>query len=320
MAVPFPDPFDGALADLRVTGSVLLHETYVAPWGIRIPPETELRRMLGLGPTKRVMPFHLVLAGAFELTTGVQPPQTVTTRQVAICPGGDAHLMQAGQVPRPTPFAAIMAGTYSGARPGEGPATTLLCGVFVVDSAPLNPLLAALPAVLTVPTAGTDANPLLAHAAEMLTIEVGRGGRGSFTASRMLEVFCAEAIAGYRRERGTDQSGWFRALADPKVGRAIEQLHREPARPWSVQTLAAAVALSPSRFAARFREVTGCSVMSYVAGWRMNLACRLLRDTEHGLADIAARVGYTDVTSFSRAFKALVGTSPTGWRAQGGTS
>lgn len=312
-----PDSFDDALADLRVTGSVLVHDTYAAPWAILIPPELQLRPMLGVGSAARIMPFHLVLEGGFELAQGHLPAQTVEAREVAICPGGEEHLMRSGRVGQPTPFADVMAGK----RPRQhsaaaaGPTTTLLCGVFVVSSAPLNPLLAALPSVLKVSTAGSNANPLLVHAAEMLAFEVARGCRASFTASRMLEVFCAEAIASYRRDRGAEQPGWFRALDDPKIGTALEHLHRQPGRPWTVEDLAETVALSPSRFAARFRETTGQSVMSYVAEWRMNVACRLLRETEGGLAEIAAGVGYTDVASFSRAFKALVGESPSSWRA-----
>ena len=78
--------------------------------------------------------------------------------------------------------------------------------------------------------------------------------------------------------------------------------------------LADTISMSPSRFAARFRQTTGQSVMSYVANWRMNVACRLLRETEGGLADIAQRVGYQDVAAFSRAFTTLRATSGVGFR------
>jgi AraC-like DNA-binding protein len=72
--------------------------------------------------------------------------------------------------------------------------------------------------------------------------------------------------------------------------------------------------MSPSRFAARFRMAMGQSVMSYVSQWRMNLACRLLREEDMGLADLAARVGYDDTAAFSRAFKSHLGSSPAQWR------
>lgn len=311
-------PFDDALADLRVSGSVLVHETYAAPWAIRIPPQDVLRSMLGVGASTRVMPFHLVLDGAFELTQGRMTPLAVTAREVAICPDGAEHLMSSGRVRRATPFAEIMAAVRPDAQAitATGPRTTLLCGVFLLANAPLNPLLGSLPPVLKVQTAGNRDSPQLVHAADMLALEVARGSRGSFTASRLLEVFCAEAIAGYRRGAGAERPGWFMGLADQKIGRALEQLHRDPGRPWSVEALASTVTMSPSRFAARFRETTGESVMAYVARWRMNTACRQLHETDDGLAEISQRVGYTDVAAFSRAFKAMVGESPSQWRTR----
>jgi AraC-like DNA-binding protein len=80
--------------------------------------------------------------------------------------------------------------------------------------------------------------------------------------------------------------------------------------------MADSVAMSASRFAARFRENTGRSAMAYVASWRMNIACRRLREGDVGLAALAAEIGYQDVAAFSRAFKAHLGLSPAHWRAQ----
>ena len=73
-------------------------------------------------------------------------------------------------------------------------------------------------------------------------------------------------------------------------------------------------ALSPSRFAARFRDGLGETVLGYVSRWRMNLACRLLRETELNLSEIAHRVGYDSPGSFIRAFKAAFKTTPHAWR------
>ena len=56
--------------------------------------------------------------------------------------------------------------------------------------------------------------------------------------------------------------------------------------------------------------------MPYVASWRMNVACRALQESERGLQEIAALVGYQDVAAFSRAFKEIVGESPAKWRAR----
>lgn len=55
--------------------------------------------------------------------------------------------------------------------------------------------------------------------------------------------------------------------------------------------------------------------MSYVSRWRMTVACQRLRNTEDNLERIANAVGYQDLASFSRAFKAIIGQSPARWRA-----
>lgn len=315
---PLPaDAFETALADLRISGSVLLHQDYRAPWAITVPDEGELRRLLGVGTDCRVLPFHLVLDGGFDLCWHDQGVEHVTSNEVVIITRGAAHVMSRGKSSPAVPFADIFAGhahSFRSAGPNAD-ITTLMCGVFTLSAAPLNPLLAALPPVLKLPTIGATNSPMLGRAAEMLTLEVARAGTTSFTLSRLLEIFCAEAITAYRRGGGAEHAGWFKAIDDEKIGRALARLHRAPGDAWAVEALAKTVAMSPSRFAARFRECTGESVMSYVANWRMSVACRLLRESDDGLAEISNRVGYTDVASFSRAFKSLVGQSPSSWRS-----
>jgi transcriptional regulator GlxA family with amidase domain len=156
---------------------------------------------------------------------------------------------------------------------------------------------------------------MLAGVAWMLAHQLDRDALGGFTAARVIELFCAEAIRAFQRTAGTENAGWFKGLADPRISEAIRRIHAEPAEPWAVESLASVVALSPSRFAARFREVMGRSVMSYVAAWRANVACRMLRESKLGLGEIAGRVGYESLPAFSRAFKAQMGQAPAAWRA-----
>ena len=143
-------PFEDALADLRVSGSVLLFESYRPPWAIVVPGEDELRSLLGVSKETRVLPFHLVLEGAFVLTPKNSAPETISAHEVVICTRGDEHLMSVGRVRKPTPFAAIHMGDRPGAAAVDSAVapTKLLCGVVLMNSAPLNPLLGSLPAVV----------------------------------------------------------------------------------------------------------------------------------------------------------------------------
>lgn len=309
------DPLDDALEDLRISGSVLLHESYRSPWAVDVPQETRLRQHFGVGPGMRVLPFHLVRRGGFDLAREGVAQGRVSEPEMLLLPGGMAHRLSEGKGARPLPLEAILEKGASFPATDAGPgATELICGAFVVRAAPLNPLLGALPAALTVAAAGAGASPALAGAAAMLAAECGRRSRNGFTAQRLLEVLCAEAIRAYQHSRSDEQANWFRGLSDPKVSEAVRCVHAEPGADWGVEALAARVALSPSRFAARFRETMGESVMDYVGRWRANVACRLLRETELPLEEVASRVGYGSAPAFSRAFKAQLGRAPAQWR------
>jgi len=309
------DPLDDALADLRISGSVLLHETYAAPWAVAVPEAGALCRALGVGEDTRVWLFHFVRRGEFQLRAPGQAALTVRAGEVAICSGG-AHRMSLGRGAAATPLADVLLGRGPrAAAAADAEATELVCGVFMTRAVPLNPVLDALPPVVTLSTQDRSSSPMLAGVAWMLAHEIDQGGSGGFAASRLLELFCAEAVRAYQRGDGASRTGWFRGLADPRIGEAIRRVHAEPGRPWSVPALAGAVALSPSRFAARFRAATGQSVMGYVARWRANVACRLMRDSDRPLAEIAERVGYDSLPAFSRAFKARLGRPPAAWRA-----
>lgn len=314
MSLHISSPFNDALEDLRINGSVLLHERYAPPWAIDIPDECALRTALAVDPGVRVVPFHLVREGAFDLRYADHAPERIDTHEVAICPSGRPHRMAFGDGATAVPLAEILANRNPLPIATTSGATELICGVFQLRSTPLNPLLSALPRVLKVKTAGSDVSPLLDHAVAMLGVEVAKGP-ASFITSRLLEVFFAEAIRAYGHKDGAACSGWFKALHDPKIGHALSHLHEKPGAPWTVAALASTIAMSPSRFAARFREVTGQSPMSYVSNWRMTVACQRLRETDEHLAEIAAAVGYQDTAAFSRAFKALVGKSPAKWRS-----
>jgi len=58
----------------------------------------------------------------------------------------------------------------------------------------------------------------------------------------------------------------------------------------------------------------GVSLLHLKDAARRGLAQQLLNNREHSVAEIASRVGFSDSTTFSRAFKAWTGQSPSRWR------
>lgn len=112
--------------------------------------------------------------------------------------------------------------------------------------------------------------------------------------------------------RGGADSALLRGLAHPQLGKAITALHNDPARPWSLEDMAAQAAMSRSSFASRFREEIGQTPGEYLSRWRISTAQALLRRGTP-LKLVSERVGYASQTGFLRAFKELVGASPTEW-------
>ncbi|MEG9227636.1 AraC family transcriptional regulator [Aeromicrobium sp. Sec7.5] len=116
-------------------------------------------------------------------------------------------------------------------------------------------------------------------------------------------------------ELGCAAPDWLRDVQDPHVGRALEELHGNLGRSWSVDELARSAAMSRSAFALRFRELLGQSPATYLAAARMDAAKALLARHESTVTEVAHRLGYESDAGFSRAFRRHVGASPSQWRA-----
>ncbi|MCB1874967.1 MAG: AraC family transcriptional regulator [Chromatiales bacterium] len=313
------DVFDDTLRSLRISGSLLLRESYTPPWAIRIPNDSELAKVLQTAPGTRVVAFHLVEFGQCAVRPEGQAEIPLSAGRMVICFGGQAHELVQGETTRSLSIETLLRGGPNLQSPDHKKGlvgASLLCGVFLLHNTELNPLFEALPPVLQSALSRAGELHNLAGVARLITDEMDRRTPGGpFIVERLLEVLCAEALRTHLQTVGDTQPGWFRGIRDPAIGRAISAVHADPGHPWSVKRLAQAVAMSPSRFAARFTASIGESPMVYVTKWRMNLACRRLATEKGGVERIAASLGYENQAAFSRAFKKWVGQSPASWRA-----
>lgn len=126
--------------------------------------------------------------------------------------------------------------------------------------------------------------------------------------ARLVEVLLVEAL----RSTATNEAppGLLRGLADARVARAIQQMHADAGRAWTMTELARAAALSRSAFFERFSRTVGMPPMEYLLAWRMALAKNFLREHDVGIAEVAQRVGYGSASTFSTAFRRHVGQAP----------
>ncbi|MEK5490142.1 response regulator [Paenibacillus sp. FSL R7-0297] len=80
--------------------------------------------------------------------------------------------------------------------------------------------------------------------------------------------------------------------------------------------LAASVYLNPAYLSRLFKKETGLSMSDVIIQERLQKAKQLLEETELKITDIAERVGYTSLGSFSNLFKRMVGVTPQHYRAR----
>jgi AraC-like DNA-binding protein len=123
-----------------------------------------------------------------------------------------------------------------------------------------------------------------------------------------------EILRQYIQQLAPEETGWLAGLNDPHVGKALQLMHAEPAKNWTVEELAREAAISRSVLAQRFTELLGDSPIRYLAAWRILLAKQMLREGRHNIQEIAAQVGYESEAAFNRAFRRVVGTPPAAWR------
>ncbi len=185
----------------------------------------------------------------------------------------------------------------------------LVCATVQFGVGMLNPLIASFPEPFVVPL---DALPELTPALELLFSEAGSelpGRQGAI--DRLFEYVLMLLIRSVLKERLVD-SGILLGLADERLVKAIEAMHKHPESAWSLEQLAQCAGMSRARFAAHFRKVVGMTPFDYLTNWRLGVAQTMLRKGS-SLKLIASAVGYTNATALTRVFTQRLGMSPSEW-------
>ncbi|MBS0428677.1 MAG: AraC family transcriptional regulator [Proteobacteria bacterium] len=309
-AAPLPawnpvDPLGETLHFLHMDGAFYSRCEFAAPWGLALP------RMEGC------LMFHVVTSGRCWLEVDDSEPAVLEAGDLVLLPHGEGHRLvsQPGQPTRDL-FALpreVQGERYERLRlDGGGAPCSMVCGAVRFEHPAARRLVRSLPAVMTVQAARSLRAEWM-HSTLGLMAQEAREMRpgGEAVLTRLADILVIQAIRQWLDQAPAARTGWLGALQDRQIGRAIAAIHRDPAHPWTVASLAAVAAVSRSAFAARFTERVGMPVLQYVTQWRMHLALDWLRARQgESLAQLAARAGYQSEAAFSRAFKRINGVSP----------
>ncbi|QMV53849.1 AraC family transcriptional regulator [Ewingella americana] len=175
-------------------------------------------------------------------------------------------------------------------------------------------LLDSLPSVAVV-NANTDSAPVLRWALELLVQEVSNPSPGGAMMVQQLgNIMLIQVLRQYLGIEQDSPAGWLYALSDPRVNAALEAMHAEPEKRWSVQQLADVAGVSRSTFALNFKQKVGFGPLEYLLRWRMQLASRRLAVGNVTVSAVAQSLGYDSDSAFSNAFKRVMLCSPREYR------
>ena len=307
------------LRTVRLTGAVFFDTDASAPWAVLQPAGPTIARSV-LPGVQHLISYHAVTAGyCFGGIVGGDAVR-LEAGDVIVFPHGDAHVM--GSAPSVPARLDIEVYKHPGSQlprdlrieGSSSQRTHLVCGFLGCDARPFNPLITALPRLLHVrgqegPNGGWLAQFIQMALAESRTRRSG----GEAVLARMSELMFVEAVRRHLESLPPDRTGWLAGLRDPQIGRALALLHARPAFGWTLPALAREVSLSRSALAERFTHLIGQPPMQYLASWRMQVAASSLARGDK-VCSVAFEVGYESEAAFSRAFKRLVGDSPSVWR------
>lgn len=153
--------------------------------------------------------------------------------------------------------------------------------------------------------------PLMVGLVEGMGGAISRPG-DSVICGRIATIVVSAALRAWN-EAGCSTQLWLERVTDPYIASALDALHAEPARAWTVGELARTAAMSRTTFAARFRRVVGRTPHAYLTAVRMEQAKQLIQSGVLTISDIAASTGYASEDGFSRAFSRYSGITPGRW-------
>jgi AraC-like DNA-binding protein len=301
---PPPDPLGEALHFLRMNGAFYCRSELTAPWGMT------LHAMPGF------LWFHVVTNGRVLIEVGDAHSIWLQPGDLALVPHGNGHRLSSEPgVAAPGIFELDReqpSDRYEILRHGAGGApTTLFCGAVRFDHPAARNLVGILPETIHIDAADTPRASWMQSVFRLMAVEAREfrpGGEAVIT--RLADILVIQAIRAWIETAPAARSGWLGALQDPQIGRALALIHRDPARAWTVASLASELAMSRSSFAARFTELVTEPAMHYVTRWRMYVAQNALETEGATVGELADRLGYRSEAAFARAFKRVVGSPP----------
>ena len=95
-----------------------------------------------------------------------------------------------------------------------------------------------------------------------------------------------------------------------------ERMRLAPQLDWNIGSISNELGISKSYLQKYYRSNFGVSIIDSLINMRIDMAKKLLRETDMTVTAIAGKCGYSSYIHFAKQFRKTVGYTPTGYRQQ----
>lgn len=307
LSTPLEDsPLSKILNYLSINDVYCSESQLYKPWAIRIPS------------FQNTMMYHFVLEGS--LTIEIQGETFELNKgEFLLLPKNIPHNVFNGETTYFTDFnnlpIQVINERFERLTYGrDGELTRLFCGSMTCEHPLANRIINKLPKYIKLNNQNAFTEEALASliTEESQELDVG----ASAVISRLAEVLVITAIRNNINTSNKDSFAWLKALDDRRIMNALELIHQSPETHWTLEDLAKEVGMSRTSFANNFKTLIGNSPIEYLTSWRISLAYSKLMNSNASILSIAMDFGYKYESAFSRAFKKIIGSTPSEVRKQ----
>jgi AraC-like DNA-binding protein len=312
------DALSNVLKAVRLNGALFFDVHASDPWVAETPAGDQIVGRM-FPAADHLICYHAITRGRCWICVAEEPPMLLAAGDIVVIPHGDAHVLSTEpgmrgvqDLERYRPPGELVLPVSISMGGGSEQSAGFVCGFLGCDLRPYNPLLRSLPRVFKV---SDGVGGALDAYVQIALAESKRPRIGSQSVlGRLSELMFVDVIRRYLEALPPERLDWLAGLRDPHIGRALSEIHHDPSREWTLESLASKAAMSRSAFAEHFTKFIGTPPMQYLTNWRMQVAANQLLSTTDSVATIANRIGYASEAAFSRAFKKAVGAAPSEWR------
>jgi AraC-like DNA-binding protein len=273
-------------------------------------------------PCNRSIGFHIVTQGETYLhLDNEKEPVLLKRGDIAVMARGFNHYLSSEPRLKEKDFKAALGIDHSNEiklhKKNAIPKATVISGAYQLWNDPLHPFFKELPDIFLLRNDEIESFGQIQLALTLLSKEAAEPQMGSERViQNLLDIVFSFIIRKIVHSKSSKPKTWSQALQNEAVKKAIELLHTQVEKDWTLEDLAKTVGLSRAGLAQKFKKYLGDTPLHYLTVLRMQKARALLSSTNDNIESIAEAVGYSDAFSFSKVFKRITGVPPRDFRTR----